>query len=1026
MHPASAHGYLHAIPLANKTPLSGAPPPSPSPRTNGAGSQAPSAPPYQIYEELATPEGIRALIQRKEVEVTRLREQRSFQLEKQLAEQRDELLQTQTKLQKLQDDFMYNLRLLDERDRELETYDREYTRLQAEASEKDKTLVETRTALAGYQSEVKQAKLQASEAEAQFRQKTMELREAAETARFGKEEALLRQKEDFDRERRELGRRIGDLEDELDVSRREISSSFGEKMQQMAAEHKARIAEAEEKADRAEKTRLSCMDQLDQAQEKEKKASEEREEAETRCLDLQRKLDSLAFDLKSAEEAQEELQQQRDEEMEELKRVHLRDLEHERLKAEDESAKARTLDSTLIFERDESASRLERHQEAWVTESASLRGRMETAEVRQKRAEEQLEETSSAFRIAKRDLEDKIAQEIAQHEALERAHERHASEKDRTHEANTQELREQLWSKDQELGALRGKVAFMKRALDERREDISTFKAQVVAGNEKSRELNRQLIASQLQAEADIDTKEAATLASSQVLMKQLTEDRDRALKVASVVEERAARAEAESARLQGELRAMMAQKNYVSGDGAVVTPRLHLDLPPTSARSGKAASMLTISDVPSPPTLPTMGMGTTQLLGMTGDALGAHSSDDGMTPRQDLSAALERTQKTPGGDVASLEAQIRSLRASLAQAEGENERLKHSVAFLRSEMEDMKHEGHRPGDLSLKAELSAFDQDVQRANQYIEVLQAQISAEGSATEMDEVHFLRGRVKELLEENRRIRREILRVKSTSLGASIENGHQRSSAWIGGTETPSSDNIPEIQALKNHLESLKAELKRDVDAAQVRSDTVSDSLNSLPDRHDSVAGEVSFLVKGLSSELVEAKGTVTRLESERDRVMEISNSLKAELDKIMLPLAAQAAPAAVGSQSQEPATEVSTVLADVAATAPGAASGAGPSSSGSGGTSGATSKASRTKSPGEDGYTADPDSIRKKIAPVEEQLELAGREAPKTSVPPVTRPPEMSRGTESQRAKLRALSRRKEEKQKVANYNLLKE
>tara|TARA_B100001094_G_C17898724_1_gene655352 strand:- start:510 stop:686 length:177 start_codon:yes stop_codon:yes gene_type:complete len=58
--------------------------------------------------------------------------------------------------------------------------------------------------------------------------------------------------------------------------------------------------------------------------------------------------------------------------------------------------------------------------------------------------------------------------------------------------------------------------------------------------------------------------------------------------------------------------------------------------------------------------------------------------------------------------------------------------------------------------------------------------------------------------------------------------------------------------------------------------------------------------------------------------------------------------------------------------------------------------------------------------------VEEQLELAGREAPKTSVPPVTRPPEMSRGTESQRAKLRALSRRKEEKQKVANYNLLKE
>ena len=675
-----------------------------------------------MYEELATPEGIRALIQRKEVEVTRLREQRSFQLEKQLAEQRDELLQTQTKLQKLQDDFMYNLRLLDERDRELETYDREYTRLQAEAGEKDKDLVETRTALAGYESEVKQAKLQASEAENQFRQKAMELREAAETARFGKEEALLRQKEDFDRERRELGRRINDFEDELDTSRREISASFREKMQQMAAEHKARVAEAEEKAERAEKMRSSCMEQLDQARSKENHASELREEADARSLELQRKVDSLTFDLTNAEKAREEESEQSKTDLEEMKRAHLRDLEHERIKAEDESAKARSLDTMLAHEKEEAASRLQRQQEAWVTESASLRGRMETAEIRQKQAEEHLEEASSAFRIAKRDLEDKLAQAIAERDALERAHERSAAEDARTHEATARELREQLWSKDQELSALRGKVAFMKRALDERREDISTFKAQIVAGNEKSRDLNRQLIASQLQAEADIDSKEAAALASSQTLMKQLTDERDRALKVANIVEDRAARAEAEAARLQGELRALMAQKDGgAGGGGALVTPRLHLDLPPTSARSGKAASMLTISDVPSPPTLPTMGMGTTQLLGMTGgEAIGANSSDDGMTPRRDLSAAFEGTHKTPGGDTASLEAQNRGLRTSLAQMEGENERLKHSVAILRSEMESMQHESHRPSELSLKAELSAFEQDVQRASQYI------------------------------------------------------------------------------------------------------------------------------------------------------------------------------------------------------------------------------------------------------------------------------------------------------------------
>ena len=63
------------------------------------------------------------------------REARTRQVEQQLQEQRGELQHTATKLQKLQSDFQYNLGLLDERDQELEVYDREYARLQAEAAD---------------------------------------------------------------------------------------------------------------------------------------------------------------------------------------------------------------------------------------------------------------------------------------------------------------------------------------------------------------------------------------------------------------------------------------------------------------------------------------------------------------------------------------------------------------------------------------------------------------------------------------------------------------------------------------------------------------------------------------------------------------------------------------------------------------------------------------------------------------------------------------------------------------------------
>ena len=150
------------------------------------------------------------------------------------------------------------------------------------------------------------------------------------------------------------------------------------------------------------------------------------------------------------------------------------------------------------------------------------------------------------------------------------------------------------------------------------------------------------------------------------------------------------------------------------------------------------------------------------------------------------------------------------------------------------------------------------------------------------------------------------------------------------------------------------------------------------------------------------------------------MMEISNSLKAELDKIVQPLFAPASPPTGGSPSRQPAA--APPAAEPAPAVPLETHAAATQSGAPGSSGGAFSVSFESR-----GEPAEaPESVRKRLAPVEEQLELAGRQAPQTSEPPVTRPPEMTRGTQSQRARLRALSRKKEEKPKVANYNLLKE
>ena len=121
-----------------------------------------------------------------------------------------ELNELRSRMMRLREDFQYNLNLLDERDSELERYDVLSARAASEAVVAAQRLREEQLATSEAVSEAKRWQQRAAELETHHVKRTADMREALQGERFAREEALLRQQEEFDSHKRTLMRQISE------------------------------------------------------------------------------------------------------------------------------------------------------------------------------------------------------------------------------------------------------------------------------------------------------------------------------------------------------------------------------------------------------------------------------------------------------------------------------------------------------------------------------------------------------------------------------------------------------------------------------------------------------------------------------------------------------------------------------------------------------------------------------------------------------------------------------------------------
>ena len=99
------------------------------------------------------------------------------------------------KYAKLKGDFAYNLKLLEERDAELERYDHAFAQLKDMIREKDREISEIRVSVADAEATARQERNRATEGEQHLTAKIAELHKTIESTKWQREDDLRRQRE---------------------------------------------------------------------------------------------------------------------------------------------------------------------------------------------------------------------------------------------------------------------------------------------------------------------------------------------------------------------------------------------------------------------------------------------------------------------------------------------------------------------------------------------------------------------------------------------------------------------------------------------------------------------------------------------------------------------------------------------------------------------------------------------------------------------------------------------------------------
>ncbi|KAL3663951.1 hypothetical protein V7S43_010840 [Phytophthora oleae] len=515
------------------------------------------------------PGNIRSLILEKEKELHDINEYRIRTLEALLHDKETAATGAKQKLSKLQEDFKYNLKLLEGRDEELALYDANFASLKNVLRDREAELSEIRAREAELQVEIQRFKQRAEEQEAQYQQKLKDARAQMEGARWKFDDELRRQQDAMETQRRSMERQTREKEDDVENQRRELTVTFDEVMRQRETEFKRASDDLQGKVRELELKMKALTRDAD--------AQRERADAlKTKNENLQQMLQENDKEMKSLEWTLADVKAAKDAKLGELEEevVKLNEVK-QKLLDEYESKMAELLQSLHSVEKafvqqktqyDEDLQRLAERKKSEAQEtSARSEAKLEALTARLRESEEMVEAVQAELKQVKWDADNKLMDKECEVERVKSAFQDLEDEQQRA----ASDVQKQLRAGDREVQTLQEKLQDSARQISLFKEKDKAQRQEFLESIEKQEDLQRELVAVNLRWENRWQDQQQELEERHELRVRELQQVKERLLGEKEEVEERFLGAENEIQRLRSELSSLKSTARITESFGS-------------------------------------------------------------------------------------------------------------------------------------------------------------------------------------------------------------------------------------------------------------------------------------------------------------------------------------------------------------------------------------------------------------------------------------------------------------------------
>ncbi|KAL8592659.1 hypothetical protein ACOMHN_037599 [Nucella lapillus] len=458
--------------------------------------------------ELQNPDILKTLAEQKEKEWKEISEKRLQALEATLLQKDEQLAQQAGMLQKLKEDFKYNLKLLEERDQELERYDISFTDLKAQLSMRTAEVSELQIRLDDVRKAQEREERARDDLHANYQQRLKEKQTEIEAFKDTKNGELQKERSEFESLRRTLQRQLADVQTELFKQRQELEMEYDNDLKKREHEFRIQIDEMNAKVVEYDLKAQLLSRELELVRGDQQRHSHQAAEATQGRRDLEKQLKHAQWQIADTTAIKDARIKELEDKMEQQEKATA-------FLQEDFQRKYAELDRSMR-EHEASVQRVKvvcgEKEEALVQESRQLQARLEDCYIQIR----QLQWTNKDLKKDHDITVEKLQGEISQLQGR--------------WDSNLKDLSRDAVTRDVELQAAQEEISRLKSDLAQRREDMARYKKDLTEGTEREKALEQTRTQVELDWQRRCEELERRQYHKSEDLITALTHARDEAL----------------------------------------------------------------------------------------------------------------------------------------------------------------------------------------------------------------------------------------------------------------------------------------------------------------------------------------------------------------------------------------------------------------------------------------------------------------------------------------------------------------